>query len=74
MQSVGAEYLSARLLSKNIKIKINITIILPVVLYGCETWSFTLLEERRLTVFENQVVRKTSESKRDEVTVMERTT
>ena len=44
---------SSRLLSKNLKIKIYRTIILPVVLYGCETWSLTLREERRLRVFEN---------------------
>ena len=44
--------LSSNLLSKNIKIKIYRTIILSVVLYGCETWSFTLKEERRLRVFE----------------------
>ena len=50
--------LSSRLLSKNIKIKIYRTIILPVVLYGCETWSLTLREERRLRVFENRVLRR----------------
>ena len=50
--------LSSRLLSKNLKIKIYRTIILPVVLYGCETWSLTLREERRLRVFENRVLRK----------------
>ena len=44
--------LSSRLLSKNLKIKIYRTIILPVVLYGCETWSLTLREERKLRVFE----------------------
>jgi len=44
-------------LSKNLKIKINGTIILPVVLYGCETWSLTLREERRLRLFENRVLR-----------------
>ena len=43
--------LSSNLLSKNIKIKIYRTIILPVVLYGCETWSLTLREERRLRVY-----------------------
>ena len=43
--------LSSRLLSKNLKIKTYRTIILPVVLYGCETWSLTLREERRLRVF-----------------------
>jgi hypothetical protein len=44
-------------LSKNVKIKIYKTIILPVVLYGCETWSLTLREEHRLTVLENTVLR-----------------
>ena len=47
--------LSSRLLSKNLKIKIYRTIILPIVLYGCETWSLTLRDERRLRVFENSV-------------------
>ena len=50
--------LFASLLSKNLKIKIYRTIILPVVLYGCETWSLTLREERRLRVFENRVLRR----------------
>jgi hypothetical protein len=45
-------------LSKNIKIRIYKTIILPVVLCGCETWSLTLREEHRLRVFENRVLRK----------------
>jgi hypothetical protein len=49
--------LSSRLLSKNLKIGIYRTIILPVVLYGCETWSLTLKEELRLRVFENRVLR-----------------
>ena len=49
--------LSSSLLSKNIKVKIYRTIILPVVLYGCETWSLTLKEERRLRVFEKRVLR-----------------
>ena len=44
------------------------TIILPVVLYGCETWSLTLREERRLRVFENRVLRRVVGSRRDEVT------
>ena len=43
------------------------TIILPVVLYGCETWSLILMEERRLKVFENRVQRRIFGSKRDEV-------
>jgi len=46
--------LSSRLLSKNLKIKINRTIILPDVLYGCETWLLTLREERKLRVFEKR--------------------
>ena len=49
--------LSSRLLSKNLKSKIYRTIILPVVLYGCETWLLTLREERKLRVFENMVLR-----------------
>jgi len=60
--------LSLRLLSKNLKTKIYITIILPVVLYGCETWSLTLREEPRLRVFENRVLRRVFGPKRDEVT------
>ena len=60
--------LSSRLLSKNLKIKIYKTIILPVVLYGCETWWLTLREERRLRVFENRVLRGTFGPKRNEVT------
>jgi hypothetical protein len=57
--------LSSSFLSKNIKIKICVSIILPVVLYGCETWSLTLREERRLRVFENRVLRRIFGSKRD---------
>ena len=60
--------LSPSLLSKNLKITIYRTIILPVVLYGCETWSLTLREERRLRVFENRVLRRIFGPKRDEVT------
>ena len=59
--------LSSRLLSKNLKIRIYIIIILPVVLHGCETWSLTLWEERRLRVFENNVLRIFG-PRRDEVT------
>ena len=61
--------LSSRLLSKNLKIKIYRTIILSVVLYGCETWSLTLRKERKLTVFENMVLRRIFGPRRDEVTV-----
>ena len=60
--------LSSSLLSKKLKIKIYRTIILPVVLYGCETWSLTLREESRLRVFENRVLRRVFGLKRDEVT------
>jgi hypothetical protein len=52
-----------RLLSRNVKVKIYKTIILPVVLYGCETWSLT----HRLRVFENRVLRRIFGPKRDEV-------
>jgi hypothetical protein len=50
--------LSSSLLSKNIKIKVYRTIMLPVVVYGCETWSLTVREEQRLRVFENRVLRR----------------
>jgi hypothetical protein len=59
--------LSSRLLSKNSKIRIYKTIMLPVVLYGCETWSETVREEHRLRVFENRVLRRIFEPNRDEV-------
>ena len=60
--------LSSRLLSKNLKIKIYRTIILPVILYGCETWSLTLREERKLRMFENMVLRRIFVPRTDEVT------
>jgi len=60
--------LSSSLLSKKLKIKIHRTIILPVILYGCETWSLALREECRLRVFENRVLRRVFGPKRDEVT------
>jgi len=60
--------MSFSLLSKNLKIKIHRSVILPVVLYGCETWSLTLREVRRLRVFEKRVLRRLFVSKRDEVT------
>jgi len=59
---------SSRLLSKKLKIKIYRIIILPVVLYGCEAWSLTLREERKLRVFENMVLRRIFGPRRDEVT------
>jgi len=60
--------LSSSLLSRNLNTKIHRTIILSVVLYGCETWSLTLREERRLRVFENRVLRRIFGAERDMVT------
>jgi hypothetical protein len=60
--------LSSRLLSRNVKVKIHKTIILPVVLYGCETWSLTLRKKHRLRVSENRVLRRIFGPTRDEVT------
>jgi hypothetical protein len=60
--------LSSRLLSRNVKIKKYKTIILPLVLYGCKTWSLMLTEEHRLRVFENRVLRRIFGPKRDKVT------
>ena len=57
---------SSRLLSKNLKIKIYKTIILPVVLYGCETRFLTLTEECRLGMFENRILRRIFGPKGDE--------
>jgi hypothetical protein len=61
--------LSSRLLSKNVKIRIHKTKILPVFLYGRETWSLTLRAKHRLRVFENRVLRRIFGPKSDEVTV-----
>jgi len=60
--------LSSGLLSKNLKIKLYRIIILRVVLYGCEAWSLTLREERKLRVFENIVLRRIFGPRRDEET------
>ena len=60
--------LSSRLLTRNLKIKIYRTIILPVVLYGCENLSLTLREKRKLRVFESTVLRRIFEPRRDEIT------
>ena len=65
MLSFGAE--SFNVLFSIQKFKIYRTIVLPVVLYGCETWSLTLREERKLRVFENRVLRRIFGPKRDEV-------
>jgi len=58
--------LSSRLLSENLKIKIYKTTILPIVQFGCEAWSLTSREERRLSVFESRVPRRIFGTKRDE--------
>jgi hypothetical protein len=55
-------------LSKTTKIRVSRTVVLPVVLYECETWSLTLREEQRLRVLENRVVRRIFGPKRDEAT------
>ena len=60
--------LSSSFVYKNLKIEIYRTTILPVVLYGCETWPLSLRDERRLRVFENRVLRRVFGPKRDEVT------
>jgi hypothetical protein len=59
--------LSSHLLSRNVRLKIYKTIILPVVLYRYETWSLTLREQQRLKVFENRVLRGIFGHKTDEV-------
>jgi hypothetical protein len=59
---------SSGLLSRNVKVKIYKTIILLLVLYGCENWSPTLREEYRLRIYENRVLRRIFGPKRDEVT------
>jgi hypothetical protein len=66
--SFGAEFFPSSLLSKNLNFKIYRNIILPVVLYGCENWSLTLREERRLRVFGSRVLRRMFGPKRDKVT------
>ena len=69
MLSFGVEsFVFQFAIKKNVKIKIYRTIILPVILYGCETWSLTLREERSLRIFENRVMRSIFGPKRDEVT------
>jgi hypothetical protein len=58
--------LSSSLISKNLKVKIHKTVILPVLLYGCETWSLTLRKKHRLRVSENRVLRRIFGPKREE--------
>ena len=60
--------LLSHLLSKKMKVNTYKTIVLPVVLYGCDTWSLMLREEHRLRVFENKVLRKIFGSRREEIT------
>jgi hypothetical protein len=60
--------LSSSFLSQNVKIKIYRTLILPVVLCGCESWSYTLSKVHGLSVFENRVLRRIFEPKRDGAT------
>jgi hypothetical protein len=60
-------FISVFIGNKNAKIKIYRTLILLVVLYGCEAWSLTLREERRLRAFENRVLMRVFGPKRDEV-------
>jgi hypothetical protein len=67
LATIQFSLLSSCLLFRNVKVKIYKTIILPVVLYGCETWFLILREEHRLRVFENRVLRRKFGPKRDEV-------
>ena len=68
MLSFGAESFVFQVAIQRFKIKIYRTIILPVLLYGCETLSLTLQEERKLKVFENMVLRRIFGPRKDEVT------
>jgi hypothetical protein len=68
LATIQFSLLSSPLLSRNVKVKLYKTIILPVVLYGCETWSLSLREEHRLRVFENSFLRRIFGHKGDEVT------
>ena len=68
MLSIGAESFVLQFAVQNLQIEVHRNANLRVVLYGCETWSFTLWEECRLRVFENRVLRRIFGTKRDEVT------
>jgi hypothetical protein len=65
---VAVQFSTSSLLSKNIKIKIHRTVIFPVVLCGCKTWSFTLREDHWLRVFGSRVLTRIFGPKRDEIT------
>jgi hypothetical protein len=67
LATIQFSLLSSHLLFRNVKVKIYKTIVLPVVLYVCETWSLTLRDNHTLTAFENKVLRRIFEPKRDEV-------
>ena len=67
MLSFGAESFVFKVAIQKLKMKIYRTIILPVVLYGCEAWSLTLREERKLRGFKNMVLRRIFGPRRDEV-------
>jgi hypothetical protein len=58
LATINFSLLSSHVLSRNVKVQMYETINLPVVLFGCETWSRTLKEEHRLRVFENRVLKK----------------
>jgi len=66
--SFGAEYFVFRFAIRKYKSKIHVPVIMPVVLYEYETWSFTLREERRLMVFENRMLRRILKPKSSEAT------
>jgi hypothetical protein len=66
LATIRFSLLSSHLLSGNVKVTVYNTIIMPVVLYECETWSLTLREKHRLRVFENRVLRRIFGPKRDE--------
>jgi hypothetical protein len=68
LATIQSRVLSSHLLSGNVKVKLYKTIILQVVLYGCETWSLTLRDKHRMRVFENRVLRRILGPKSDEVT------
>ena len=68
MLSFGAESFVLQFAIQKLKIKVYENIILPVILYGCETWSLSSREELRLRLFEKRVVRRIFGHKRDEVT------
>jgi hypothetical protein len=67
LATIRFSLLPSGLLSRNVKVKIHKTVVLSIVLYGCETWSLALSGEYTLRVFENSVLRKLFGPKRDEI-------